>query len=133
VVAIHDAMLDFADEVSQRFGATIHVIGDIDGLPDFVPAKPRLIHMTRHAAPDQRPVVHIAVNYAGTYGSHAPAVTAIDLVIRTGGQKRLSGFLPVESAFAELWFSDRLWPAFDHAEFLAALGWFARQERSGGE
>ena len=36
----------------------------------------------------------------------------VDLLIRTGGEKRLSDFLLWESAYAELWFTDRMWPEF---------------------
>jgi len=57
----------------------------------------------------------------------------IDLVIRTGGQQRLSGFLPLQTAYAELWFTDILWPEFERPEFLDALAWYARQERRFGE
>jgi undecaprenyl diphosphate synthase len=56
----------------------------------------------------------------------------VDLFIRTGGERRLSNFLLWQAAYAELYFSDVLWPAFDATAFDAALGWFAARERRFG-
>ncbi len=57
----------------------------------------------------------------------------VDLLIRTGGEQRLSDFLLWECAYAELWFSDRAWPDFTTADLLAALQDFAsRKRRFGG-
>jgi undecaprenyl diphosphate synthase len=57
----------------------------------------------------------------------------VDLLIRTGGEKRLSYFLLWECAYAELWFSDRMWPDFDAADLDAAVQEFnGRERRFGG-
>jgi undecaprenyl diphosphate synthase len=57
----------------------------------------------------------------------------VDLLIRTGGEKRLSDFLLWESAYAELYFTDCMWPDFDEAEFDAALEeFYSRDRRFGG-
>jgi undecaprenyl diphosphate synthase len=56
----------------------------------------------------------------------------VDLLIRTGGEKRLSDFLLWESAYAELLFTDRMWPEFDEADLDAALDEFNRRERRFG-
>ena len=56
----------------------------------------------------------------------------VDLLIRTGGEKRLSDFLLWESAYAELLFTDRMWPDFDASDLDAALGEFNRRERRFG-
>ena len=56
----------------------------------------------------------------------------LDLLIRTGGEQRISNFLIWQAAYAELFFSDRLWPDFDPAEFDAALAEFARRSRRFG-
>lgn len=56
----------------------------------------------------------------------------VDLLIRTGGEQRLSDFLLWESAYAELLFSDRMWPEFDAADLDAALDAFYRRERRFG-
>ena len=56
----------------------------------------------------------------------------VDLLIRTGGEKRLSDFLLWESAYAELHFTDRMWPDFDAPDLEAALQEFRRRERRFG-
>jgi undecaprenyl diphosphate synthase len=57
---------------------------------------------------------------------------AVDLLIRTGGEKRLSDFLLWESAYAELWFTDTMWPDFDAAALGAAVADFRGRERRFG-
>jgi undecaprenyl diphosphate synthase len=57
----------------------------------------------------------------------------VDLLIRTGGEKRLSDFLLWECAYAELWFTDRMWPDIDATDLDAALQEFhGRERRFGG-
>jgi undecaprenyl diphosphate synthase len=56
----------------------------------------------------------------------------VDLLIRTGGEKRLSDFLLWECAYAELLFTDRMWPEFTEADLEAALGDFTHRERRFG-
>jgi undecaprenyl diphosphate synthase len=55
-----------------------------------------------------------------------------DLLIRTGGEQRISNFLLWNLAYAELWFCDTLWPDFDATNFDAALAFFANRERRYG-
>jgi undecaprenyl diphosphate synthase len=56
----------------------------------------------------------------------------VDLLIRTGGEKRLSDFLLWESAYAELFFTGRMWPDFGEADLDAALAEFRGRERRYG-
>ncbi len=56
-----------------------------------------------------------------------------DIIIRTGGEKRLSGFLTWQSVYSELFFSDTLWPDFEKEEFDAILEEFAQRERRRGK
>jgi undecaprenyl diphosphate synthase len=56
----------------------------------------------------------------------------VDLLIRTGGEKRLSDFMLWESAYAELLFTDRMWPDFGAADLDAALQEFRRRQRRFG-
>ena len=56
-----------------------------------------------------------------------------DLVIRTGGEQRISNFLLWQSAYAELYFTDTLWPAFDATEMEQALAWYVQRERRFGQ
>jgi undecaprenyl diphosphate synthase len=57
---------------------------------------------------------------------------ALDLVIRTSGEQRLSNFLLWESAYAELYFTDHPWPDFRRADFEAALAAYAARQRRYG-
>ena len=55
-----------------------------------------------------------------------------DLLIRTGGEKRISNFLLYQLAYTEFYFCDVLWPSFDAAELDRAFEWFAGRERRFG-
>ena len=55
-----------------------------------------------------------------------------DLIIRTGGEKRLSNFLPWQSVYSELYFTDTYWPDFTQEEFRRILDWYASRERRRG-
>ena len=60
------------------------------------------------------------------------AAPDVDLLIRTGGEQRLSDFLLWECAYAELWFTDRMWPEFGEDDLQAALDAYAARERRFG-
>jgi undecaprenyl diphosphate synthase len=55
-------------------------------------------------------------------------VSRIDLIIRWGGRSRLSGFLPLQSAYADLYVLDALWPDFEMEHFYDALRWYGGQD-----
>jgi undecaprenyl diphosphate synthase len=63
---------------------------------------------------------------------HSPACPDVDLLIRTGGEQRLSDFLLWECAYAEFYFSPRMWPDFEAADLQAALDAFHTRERRFG-
>lgn len=64
---------------------------------------------------------------------HADRVRDVDLLIRTGGEQRLSDFLLWECAYAELYFTDRMWPEFTPADLASAVREFnSRDRRFGG-
>lgn len=62
----------------------------------------------------------------------AAGTNDVDLLIRTGGEQRLSDFLLWESAYAEFIFTDRMWPEFSEADLDSALDEFHRRERRFG-
>ncbi len=85
----------------------------------------------RLAASSDRSPQGFAQALAEAIHEAAPAPD-VDLLIRTGGEQRLSDCLLWEGAFAEIIFSDCLWPDFGKAELAAALAEFHRRERRFG-
>ena len=57
----------------------------------------------------------------------------VDLLIRTGGEQRISNFLLWQAAYAELYFTDALWPEFDDVQLEQALQWFSARDRRFGQ
>jgi undecaprenyl diphosphate synthase len=55
-----------------------------------------------------------------------------DLLIRTGGEKRISNFLLWQVAYSELYFTDVLWPEFDAVQMGFALDWYQTRQRRFG-
>lgn len=60
-------------------------------------------------------------------------VPSVDMLIRTGGEKRLSNFLLWQSAYAELFFTKTLWPDFGEEEFFGMIEEFKNRERRFGK
>lgn len=56
----------------------------------------------------------------------------VDLLVRTGGEQRISNFLLWQCAYSELYFTQTLWPDFDAEELVKALGWYAQRTRRFG-
>lgn len=71
-------------------------------------------------------------HYLGRAIHASGPVPDLDLLVRTGGEKRLSDFLLWEAAYAEIVFTDRMWPEFGPADLDAALAEFRRRERRFG-
>ena len=59
---------------------------------------------------------------------HSDDVSRIDLLIRWGGRKRLSGFLPVQSVYSDFYFIDEYWPDFSPKHIDEAVNWYSKQE-----
>ncbi|MFL0246107.1 polyprenyl diphosphate synthase [Candidatus Clostridium stratigraminis] len=55
-------------------------------------------------------------------------ISRIDLIIRWGGRRRLSGFLPVQSIYADFYVLDEYWPDFEPSHFYRALEWYNKQD-----
>jgi undecaprenyl diphosphate synthase len=55
-------------------------------------------------------------------------VSRIDLLVRWGGMRRLSGFLPIQSVYSDFYVVDQYWPDYDHEQFYEALRWYAEQD-----
>jgi len=136
------------------------VLGELDGLP-FV-ARQALAHVMQKTARCRTMTLNLALNYSGreeilraaralmakgvkpegpegldeaafaaelyTAGQPDP-----DLIIRTSGELRLSNYLLFQAAYAELYFTDTLWPDFDAAELERALADYQGRQRRFGK
>lgn len=114
-VALRDAMRDTAD---RRSHLTLAI--GYDPKQDLVDAVRDLL---RDGA------VHDGEALIAAIGSRLPGgpIKDIDLVIRTSGERRISGFFPWQSEHAEIVFSDKMWPAFDEGDLDAALAEYGRR------
>lgn len=152
------AMTEREELISQ--GVKVEVVGDIDSLPTSCQRAIRgLCEATQHGT---EMLFRLAVAYGAredvVRGVQALArrVAAgqlrpeqidaellrgvmwtggapdIDLLIRTGGERRLSDFMLLEASYAELFFSDVAWPDFTPDHLLAAIQEFSRRERRFG-
>jgi undecaprenyl diphosphate synthase len=59
---------------------------------------------------------------------HSRDISRIDLLIRWGGMRRLSGFLPMQSVYADFYVVDALWPDYSDDDFTRALDWYRQQD-----
>jgi undecaprenyl diphosphate synthase len=153
------AFLRLETERLRRRGVRVSVIGRRDRLAESVL---RAIEKTEGAtAGESRLQLQVAIDYSSRDAIARAALAAgmlrtmpascspdalrpmlaqalfgdggeVDLLIRTGGEKRLSDFLLWESAYAELHFTDRMWPDFDATDLDKALEDFRRRERRFG-
>ena len=113
-------------------GVRLTVIGRRDRLS---PVLIRRIEETERAtAQGQKLHLRLAVDYSGRQSIAAGEVGPdVDLLVRTGGEQRLSDFLLWESAYAEILFEPRLWPDYTGADLARAVEWFrSRNRRFGG-
>ena len=112
-------------------GIRLEVVGRRDRLPRTVVAA--VAAAEANTADGTHLHLRLAVDYSARAAIEAGALLPdVDLLIRTGGERRLSDFLLWESAYAELYFTDRLWPDFDAADLEAAVNDFAGRERRFG-
>ncbi len=120
-----------AAELAQS-GVGLEVIGRRDRLPAALVAA--IAAAERATAGGARLRLRLAVDYSGRAAIRAGALLPdVDLLIRTGGEQRLSDFLLWEAAYAELYFTDRMWPDVGAADLAAAVQAFhARERRFGG-
>jgi undecaprenyl diphosphate synthase len=63
---------------------------------------------------------------------HSADISRIDLIIRWGGRRRLSGFLPLQSVYADFYVVDECWPDFKHEHFYEAVTWYEKQDITHG-
>jgi undecaprenyl diphosphate synthase len=135
-------------------GVQLHFVGDLGALSEKV--RNGLLEAEKATAENTRLVLNICFNYGGRWDiaqaarKLAAAGEAIteksldramalahspdpDLLIRTGGEFRISNFLIWQAAYSELVFSDKLWPEFDEAALDEAIAVYSRRERRFGK
>ena len=116
------AAIRTAEQMTEGAQAmTLNICAIYGGRWDVVDAVNRLVR-------DGKPVTVETVTDAVSMQWAGP----VDLMIRTGGEQRISNFLLWQLAYAELWFTEVLWPDFSEADFNEALTWFAGRERRFG-
>ena len=145
-----------AKEVAQlsRDGVRLYFVGDRLGLSDKVRAG--LQEAERTTAHNTRLILNVCFNYGGRWDiaqaaqklvaqgmeltpenlDRAMALAHVpdpDLMIRTGGETRISNFLLWQAAYTELFFSNALWPEFDEAALDEAIAVFSGRERRFGQ
>lgn len=84
--------------------------------------------------------VNLLVNYGWEWdlaglkngGLRSDEVSRLDLIVRWGGGSRLSGFLPVQSVYADFYVREEYWPDFAPHHFEDALAWFKNQDQTLG-
>jgi undecaprenyl diphosphate synthase len=132
----------------------LHFVGERRGLSEKVRAS--LDAAEAATANNQNMVLNVCFNYGGRWDIAQAAAKLVaagtpitelsmhgamamahvddpDLLIRTGGELRISNFLLWQAAYAELYFSDKLWPDFDEAALDAAIAEFEKRERRYGK
>ncbi|MDH1336484.1 polyprenyl diphosphate synthase [Comamonas thiooxydans] len=145
-----------AKEVAQlsRDGVRLYFVGDRQGLSDKV--REGLAEAERITAHNTRLVLNVCFNYGGRWDIAQAAQKLVDqgleltpenldramalahvpdpdLLIRTGGETRISNFLLWQAAYTELFFSNALWPDFDEAALDEAIAVFGGRERRFGQ
>jgi undecaprenyl diphosphate synthase len=137
----------------KRNGVQLHFVGDL--APLSLKMRNSLHEAEQATAENSRLVLNVCFNYGGRWDIAQAAATLVargepvtpegldsamalahvpdpDLLIRTGGEQRLSNFLLWQAAYAELYFSQKLWPDFDADELDAALAAYSERERRFG-
>ncbi len=115
---------DAEEKTAANKGMTLVTALSYSGRSEIVRAIKRML--LAGIAPDAV-TEEILASFLDTAGLAPP-----DLIIRTSGEKRLSNFLLWQSAYAELYFTDTLWPDFSRDEFMVAVQDYQQRERRFG-
>jgi undecaprenyl diphosphate synthase len=115
-------------QTAANTGLTLQVAANYGGRWDITQATRRIAEQVRAGELEPSAITESSVSESLSF----PGLPDPDLFIRTGGEKRLSNFLLWQSAYAELYFTELLWPDFDAEAFQQALRDFnGRQRRFG--
>lgn len=115
----------------QRNGVRLQVVGRRDRLP--APLVAAITAAEGATAQGGKLVLRLAVDYSSREAIAAGRLLPdVDLLVRTGGEQRLSDFLLWECAYAEFYFTERMWPDFGPPDLAAAVAEFHARERRFG-
>lgn len=130
VHAFSDACVQAVQMIATE-NAALHVIGNTDSACFPAPLLP-YANGKRQPVQKGQITVNFLVNYGWEWdmksGWASQDIPRIDLVIRWGGMRRLSGFLPLQTVYADFYIVDDLWPDFQEKQFLDALQWYQKQD-----
>lgn len=96
-----------------------------------------LPYTTRNESGGKKIKVNFLVNYGWEWDIaginengklRSAAISRVDLIIRWGGMRRLSGFLPIQSVYADFYIIDAMWPEYQDNHLTEALSWYDRQD-----
>ena len=121
---IRNDIIECENDTAAFTGLTINIAINYGGRDEIVRGVRKLV--SEGVAPE-----NISEESLGTYFDN-PELPDADLIIRTGGEKRLSNFLLWYSSYAELIFSPLLWPDYTKDEFVKDLEEFGRRNRRFG-
>jgi undecaprenyl diphosphate synthase len=119
---VREKLAEVRAETSRNGGLTLTLALSYGGRQELVTA-------ARRAAAARGPTLEAADLEAALYTEGLPE---LDLLVRTSGERRISNFLLWQCAYAELYFSDVLWPDFRDAELFQAIADFQVRERRFG-
>ncbi|MCY3410875.1 MAG: di-trans,poly-cis-decaprenylcistransferase [Candidatus Heimdallarchaeota archaeon] len=121
--------IEHTEEVTREYGNhTLNICLAYGGRQELTSAIKKIAYNVKNGNLDVDSIDEDTITeYLYTYGLPDP-----DLIIRTSGSIRLSGFLMWQSAYSELYFSDVLWPAFRKVDLFRAIRDFQRRKRNFG-
>lgn len=124
---LQEAIAHAQSETAHCHGIQVNVCANYGGRAELIQAMQRWLQEHPNANPADLTDEALAP-YLLTRDIPEP-----DLLVRTGGECRLSNFLLWQSAYTELYFTPTLWPDFDDDALDAALTWYAQRERRFGK
>jgi len=117
-----------AEDLTRGGKTTLVIAADYGGRWDIAEAAKKIAHQVAVGELDLAAITEDSLHEHTCLADLPP----LDLLIRTGGEERISNFLLWQCAYAELFFSDKLWPDFDGEELKkAAASFYERQRRFG--
>ncbi|MBX2857066.1 MAG: di-trans,poly-cis-decaprenylcistransferase, partial [Cellvibrionaceae bacterium] len=121
--------IDDAESIADTGDSTLVIAADYGGCWDIVQAAKALAEKVAQGSLIPEAVTEEAITENISTAEFPP----LDLLIRTGGEKRISNFLLWQAAYAELYFSELLWPEFDGSALKAAKADYLQRQRRFGK